>query len=375
MLIVNSEYPPVGGGASNASANIARKLSALDQEVTVLTTRFNSLPEEDQGGVNIVRAPARRRRVERSGVFEQLTFLFGGCLRASRLMRTWRPDVVLAFFGSPSGVIALYLRMIYGLPYVVSLRGGDVPGFRPYDFAFYHKLIGPLLHVVWRRAASVVANSSGLRFFAQSFDSSVPIQKIPNGVDAANYPGSTRRWEPTHILFVGRLVYQKGIDLLIKALAGIKELIWEVSLVGDGPQRKELQALGERLGIGERVNFIGWQDREILVKRYQQANLFVFPSRHEGMPNAVLEAMASGLPVIASAIAGNEELVSPNETGILVSGEDVDALRGALRELISNPNLRKKMGMAGRKRVQTDYTWDRVAEQYLKLLQSAVESA
>jgi glycosyltransferase involved in cell wall biosynthesis len=130
--------------------------------------------------------------------------------------------------------------------------------------------------------------------------------------------------------------------------------------------------LARELGIADRVTFLGWQEREELVKKYNHANLFLFPSRHEGMPNALLEAMASGLPAIASRIAGNEELVLDGQTGLLFPAEDVPALRDALRALLTDASRRKAMGAAARARVEKGFAWSQVAEKYLSLL-SALE--
>jgi glycosyltransferase involved in cell wall biosynthesis len=102
---------------------------------------------------------------------------------------------------------------------------------------------------------------------------------------------------------------------------------------------------------------------------YGQANVFLFPSRHEGMPNALLEAMASGLPVIASCIAGNEELVADGETGYLVPSENVESLRAALKKLLSDAGLREQMGKASRQNVETNYSWESTAQQYALLLE------
>jgi glycosyltransferase involved in cell wall biosynthesis len=121
------------------------------------------------------------------------------------------------------------------------------------------------------------------------------------------------------------------------------------------------------------VRLLGWTGENDLAEEYQQADLFLFPSRHEGMPNAILEAMASGLPVIASRIAGNEELVIPGETGLLVPPDDPDALRGALRALLTDQATRERMGRAARKRAENDYGWAMVASAYQSMLEQATQ--
>jgi glycosyltransferase involved in cell wall biosynthesis len=152
-------------------------------------------------------------------------------------------------------------------------------------------------------------------------------------------------------------------------LGDLKAFDWEWKIAGDGPQMPLLQSLAKELGIEDRVFFLGWQSRLQLMKCYQQANLFLFPSRHEGMPNALLEAMASGLPVVASCVAGNEELVMDGETGYLVPSEDVEALQMALKKLLLDPARREQMGMASRERVEANYSWESTAQQYALLLE------
>jgi glycosyltransferase involved in cell wall biosynthesis len=370
ILILNSEYPPVGGGAGNASENIARCLAGMDHEVIVITSRFGILPHTEQNkNLTVYRIPALRRRLDRSGPLELLIFILSTSFSSLSLIPRFRPKAILAFLGVPSGAVAYFIKIVFKIPYIVSLRGGDVPGFRPYDFGMYHKLISPFLRIIWKYASAVVANSSGLCDLALAFDSRFDIPIIPNGVDLELYVSRNHNWSSPRLLSVGRVVYQKGFDLAMRALAGLKDLEWEWRIAGDGPQMETLISLACELEIDDRVIFLGWQSREQLIEQYKQSNLFLFPSRHEGMPNAVLEAMASGLPVIASRIAGNEELVLDGETGILFPSEDMVPLRVALHKLLTDGPLRRQMGDASRHRVEKHYSWENTAKQYALLLE------
>lgn len=373
ILILNSEYPPIGGGASNASAHIARELVRLGQQVTVVTSTFKDQPrDEAQDGVRILRLPARRAQADRSTTIEQLSFMLSSTVRGFGLVRRLKPDIVLAFFGAPSGVAAWIWSFFFKLPYIVSLRGGDVPGFRPYDFRRQHQLLAPLLRQVWRRAAAVVANSAGLRQLGAAFEDRVEIKVIPNGVDLEKFQAPQRQWTPVRMLFVGRIVHQKGLDLLLQALSQLGDRNWQLDFVGDGPRVEKLTQLAAQLGLADRVNFRGWLSRAELPSALSAANLFVYPSRHEGMPNAVLEAMASGLPVLSTRIAGNEELVT-EETGVLVPSNDPDALRAALEALLPDAAGRERMGAAARKRAAAEYSWQRIAQAYLDLMRGLTE--
>ncbi|MBN1992339.1 MAG: glycosyltransferase family 4 protein [Anaerolineae bacterium] len=376
ILLVNYEYPPLGGGAGNATANLAQELAGLGVEVRVLTSAFRELPHyEQRDGFTIQRIPVIRRWADRCTPPEMLTFLISAGLAAWRLVGDWRPEVAITFFGVPSGPVGLALKLRYDIPYIVSLRGGDVPGFQPYDLALYHRLVGPVIRLLWRQAGAVVANSRGLQVLAQHSAPQIPVHVIPNGVDAAHFhplPHILHQESTIRVLFVGRLVYQKGLDILLQALALIPPHIpLSLEIVGDGDARPELEQTANKLDYP--IHFSGWRARSELPARYQTADIFVLPSRDEGMPNVVLEAMACGLPVVATQIAGNEELVQEGETGLLVPPETPAALAQALIKLITNDRLRQRMGLAGRQRVEEQYTWQSVAKAYLTLAESLIE--
>jgi glycosyltransferase involved in cell wall biosynthesis len=373
ILLVNYEYPPLGGGAGQATASLAREFAVAGHEPLVLTSRFHDQPaEEVVAGVRLRRVPVVRRRADRCTPPEMLTFLASASVIALREIRAWKPDATIAFFGIPSGPIGLLLRIVGRVPYIVSLRGGDVPGFQPYDLAFFHKLLGPIIRLLWKNAAGVVANSAGLQSLARRFAPEMEIAVIPNGVDAqAFHPAVTARdpSRPVQLLFVGRVVFQKGLDVLLRALAMLPSALdFRLEIIGDGDQREPLAAEIRRLGLEQKITFSGWCDRAAIAERYRQADVFVFPSRDEGMPNVVLEAMASGLPVVATAIAGNEDLVREGENGCLVPPEDASTLAAALTRLIERPDLRQAMGRASRAIVEREYTWPRVAACYLAFM-------
>ncbi|WP_428564570.1 MAG: glycosyltransferase family 4 protein [Solidesulfovibrio sp. DCME] len=376
ILLLNYEYPPIGGGAGNATANLARELAGLGHEVRVVTAAFGDLPRRERvDGFAVRRIPAVRRHADHCSPLEMLSFLASAMVALPALARSWRPDACIAFFGIPCGPAAWALKALRGVPYVVSLRGGDVPGFQPYDLAAYHRLTGPLIRFLWNQAAHVVANSRGLAGLAAKSAGTTPILLIPNGVDARRFSPSeaVSREGPVRFVFVGRLVRQKGLDILLEALSRLpRQACFEVAIIGDGPLRAELTAMAARLGLAGSVRFLGWASRDDMPDLLRRADAFVFPSRDEGMPNAVLEAMASGLAVAATAIAGNEELVEDGRTGYLVAPEDVAALAGVLTRLAGDRNLCWRLGRAGREKVVQGYSWRAVAEAYAALCRPAV---
>lgn len=383
LLLINYEFPPLGGGAANATDNTARELVALGVDILVVTSAYGDLPRvEHRGdGVTIHRIPTLRRRRDRSSVIEMLAFLASSLVMVPWIAAHRRPDATIAYFGLPCGPAAWMVKALFGVPYVVSLRGGDVPGFQHRGIAVYHRLTGPVIGWLWRRARAVVANSEGLADLARRFAPDQPVIIIPNGVDAARFaqpePVQGGRGNGQHepvnslgLLFVGRVVWQKGLDVLLAALASLPPDLRSVitlTIVGDGPARPDLERQAERLGLSGRIVFRGWLGRDELPATYRSADIFVFPSRDEGMPNVVLEAMAAGLAVLASRIAGNRDLVVEEETGLMVERDDVAALAAALVRLAGDAALRRRLGEAGRRRVVEGFSWSAVAAAYRDL--------
>ena len=259
-----------------------------------------------------------------------------------QLLRKARPRVVIGFLG-PTNVTAILAARPLGLPVVVSERNDPA----------LQELPAPWQHLrkrTYRWATLVAANSRGALDTMQAFVPSSKLTYVPNPVvmrEAA--PGAAPR-DPT-ILGVGRLVPQKGFDILLRAFADLARDLagWRLQILGDGPLRQELARLAETLGIRERVVFHGHVGEPF--SHYARAAMFVLPSRFEGMPNALLEAMAAGLPpIVSDASPGPLEEVTDGENGLVVPAGDVAALAGAMTRLAGDAELRHTMGQASRTR-------------------------
>ncbi len=374
LLLVNYEFPPVGGGAANATAFLARALVQQGHEVTVLTTAFARLRGATrQDGYDVVRIRTLRRSADRSNPVEMFSFLLAGLLPGLRLARRARFDATIAFFTIPSGPIAWLLRRVLGIPYVVSLRGGDVPGFVP-EIDKIQRLVAPLRRAVLRDAHAVVANSASLARLSEAADP-FPVEVIPNGVDpsvfapaAAEGAGAAGEFR---ILFVGRLHTQKNVEALIESAAALLALPGPpiaLEIVGDGPEREALDSLARSTGAARVLRWRGWLDKREVIACLHGAHVLVNPSRYEGMPNTVLEAMAAALPVVASRVGGNDDLVVDGATGFLFDLAEPQGLTAALQRLRLDPALGAALGAHGRARVIGEFSWAGVAARYAQLL-------
>ncbi|WP_297853548.1 glycosyltransferase [Meiothermus sp.] len=171
---------------------------------------------------------------------------------------------------------------------------------------------------------------------------------------------------------VARFAVPKNHGLLLQALAGLQERPWEVELIGDGPLQSFAEEQAIRLGIRNRVHFVG--ARTDVAERLAQAHIFVLTSNYEAFPLSILEAMRAGLPVVASNVGGVAEAVIDGETGFLVPRGDLQALRSRLAQLIDNPQLRRQMGMAGRARYEAHFTLEQMLDKILAVYEKVLKT-
>ncbi|MBZ0147491.1 MAG: glycosyltransferase family 4 protein, partial [Pseudorhodoplanes sp.] len=196
------------------------------------------------------------------------------------------------------------------------------------------------------------------------------VRCIPGGVDVDRItPATFPRNGPIRILFVGRHATQKSLDVLLDAFAALPQRNGvTLRLVGDGPTKDSLQDQASRLGIAEHVEFLPWAKREEIPGILADADIFVLPSRDEGMPIVMLEACSAGLPIVATDLPGIRQVITSGETGLLVPVGNQDALRDALHCVIHDQSMRLRMGAAARALVTESYTWKAAAESYLRLV-------
>lgn len=373
VLLINYEYPPIGAGAATATRAIARSLVAMGHEATVLAAGFGTLAGEAiEDGVCVIRLPSRRRRADSATVPEMASFMAHAAWNVREVVRSKDVEGIIAFFSIPGGPVALWASRDTGVPYVVSLRGGDVPGAEP-GLGLVHRGLAPLRRWILRSARAVVANSEGLRTLSERADPA-PVLVIPNGVDTSFFvppSDSPAKKGPARLLFIGRFQQQKNLFWLLEQVAQVRRSApapFTLELVGDGPQRDALSARVGELNLSGIVNFHGWQDRDSLRAHYQAASLVINPSLYEGMPNVVLEAMACGCPILASRVPGNESVVSDGVTGWLFDLDDEKGFCGRISSVLEQPMLAASLGAAGRKRAEGEFSWARTANSYLELL-------
>ena len=374
ILLLNYEYPPLGGGAARATQNMVHSFITIypDLEVDIVTSSTGGYEEEALSPVvSIFKLDVGKKgEIHYQHTMELLRYLFKARAFVKKLLRTRKYDIIHAFFAVPAGFIAW--RLGKQAPYIVSLRGSDVPYFNDRFNILYHFLT-PLLRIILCNAAKVTANSILLKELANRSFPRVPISVITNGIDTDFYtPAISFPVSPFNILFVGRLIQRKGVNYLLQAFAKLrmeKEAV--LTIAGTGNLNDVLKKQTDELCLTDSVYFLGELRGKDLLKAYQSANVFVLPSLNEGMSNALLEAMACGLPVIVTDTGGTKELVSAN--GIIVEKKSADALYNALLKLSTSPDQCIEMGKKSRK-IAENMSWNNMAEQYYELYQATLKT-
>jgi glycosyltransferase involved in cell wall biosynthesis len=261
-----------------------------------------------------------------------------------RAIRASRPDVVVSFM-VPTTIITLLATRMWRLPVLVSERMDPVRSPVPKIWATLRRMTYPLAH-------AVVVQTPEAQSWADGFLRKEAVHVIPNPVSTSLRANATEMSNVAnldegsrHVMGVGRLDSQKGFDLLLRAFAMCRENRpdWKLTILGDGEERERLEALTTQLGIGADVHMPGTvPDTTPFLRR---ANLFVLSSRYEGFPNALLEAMALGIPVIAADCAsGPKRIVSHDVDGLLVPSDDAAALAAAMAALMDDEPRRLRLG-------------------------------
>lgn len=279
------------------------------------------------------------------------------------LFRRERPHIVHAN-SSKAGVLArlaaalarVPIRMFTAHGWAFSAHSGSASSL----YRLADRLVRPLTTQVICVAES--ERAAGLRAGTCRSDRTVV---IPNAVDVAAHPRATPVEAVPLLVSVGRLKAPKDFSTLVRAVARLEPRSWRLIIVGDGPERPALERQLHAEGLDDAVEFVG--ERSDVSELLAGADAFVLSSRSEGMPLSVLEAMAAGLPVVATAVGGVPEVVVHDETGVLVAPGDAEALAAALARLIDDPELRRRLGSAGRSRAARHFDLPRFRQAHVEL--------
>jgi len=194
------------------------------------------------------------------------------------------------------------------------------------------------------------------------------IEVIGNGVDENLFYPIQNKTNEKYILYTGRLSYRKGLVDFIECGISVCSRYPDVNfkLTGKGPLFDKLKGIIQESGFQDRFEFLGHVEKSKLIELYQNATIFVLPSHYEGLPTTLLEAMSCGLPVVATAVSGNLDVIESGKNGILVPIKSPDRMAEAVSFLLDNEKLRTEFGIAARKTIEQKFTWSAISDKILR---------
>lgn len=363
VLLLNYEYPPLGGGAGVATAALAQGLAVRGVAVDVVTARDDRSdpPETEFAGLKLHPVFTKRKGVHQAGIAGAYSYLLGAVPIVRRLLHSNRYDAVHVFFSLPTGAL-IPLVGLTAEPVVVSLRGSDVPGYdrsKP-KLQRAHRALLPLTRWIWRRADRVVAVCDSLRKLARETEPDLRVDVVPNGVDLdlfrpAPEPRPARRG-PVRCIAVARLIQRKGLADLLRACSLLER--------------------GRRICCAPWRGSWGWAATCTLRERSSERH---WPSATErrisshwcrstkpSAPSSPRRSRAT-LPIVGSDIGGIPELVTEGENGFLVPAGEPEPLARAVRRLAGDAEMRLRMGARNQARAETTLSWDAMTDRYLGL--------
>ena len=387
ILVITPAFLPAIGGAEIGVHEIYKRLGTRHQ-VTILTKALRGASSTVEGFDQDNYTVSRYRDFLNLGNIRG-KMLLRGCIPpfsigalcgASKHIRRLRPDVVNVHYAAFTGLAAVWAQRVHKVPTVLSLIGRDaVPGpLVPQLWPWY-------AHLVAKRVAHTIFISRFCQSYHENADLSWSI--IPYGVDTSKIapapPDESLRAQlgleaDVRVLFsLQRLSLLKRVDISIHSVRhlvdqGISNFILLIG--GTGPEADRLKQQVEALGVRKYVKFLGYVPEPQVSRYFGLADVFVFTSIFETFGIVIAQAMAAGLPVVATSNSAIPELVQDGMTGLLSPSLDAEALARNIALLLNDEDLRRKMGQQARQRAERWYDWERVALQYESVLHDVIQN-
>ena len=363
--IMSLPFPP-REGIGNFVYGLSTKLIEKGHKVTIITRgSLNKTSRASIDGIEVIKVryiPLYPFYINIHGIF------------VNKVIKSLEPKIDIIHVHTPlSPFIKTSLPLITTIhtPMLNDTRSIEVKNLR----SFVEKLMGrfvsfPIELKLLKRAniITTVANSVAHELKEYDLDPN-EVTVIGNGVDEKVFTPLINKTSEKYIFFAGRLGYRKGLFDLIECGKYICEKYSDVNfvIVGDGMLKDDLKSNVNKLNLEKRIIFKGHVSKTELINLYQNATIHVLPSHYEGLPTVILEAMSCGLPVVATAVSGNLDVIENYKNGLLVPPKSPIEMAKAITILLDNENLRRDLGNAARKTIQEKFTWDIIST---KILQS-----
>jgi len=385
IAVFSLAYAPFEGGAEIAAREVIKRQKGLN--FTIFTYKFDSrwLSKEKQENVEIVRFGKGSNGGKRYGrTWNKIFYIFRAWREAERLHQQKRFQAIWAIMASYGGIAALFFKLNHPkIPFLLTIQEGDS---EKHMILGKFGLVGFFGGMIIKNADYIQVISSYLKDFVKRRGAKAPIEIIPNGVDLELFGTEYTNMELKAmranlglqdeyvVVTTSRLVYKNGIDTLIEAIAICKSKMLNVKclIIGGGPEMNKLKVKSQKLKVQNDVLFLGQIPQRDLPLYLKVSDIFVRPSRSEGLGSSFLEAMAIGLPVIGTPVGGIVDFLKDGQTGFYTKADDSKDLAEKIHRLLTIPEFRKKITENGRLLVREVYSWDRIARLFKNIFDKLI---
>lgn len=374
LLILNYEFPPVGGGGGIASYQLAREFVRKGWEVDVIASGFSGLSRyEEMDGIHVYRVPViGRRHQTHSSMLALFTYVLSAFFLASRMCYKRKYEHINSHFAVPTGPLGHMLSSIFGITHTLSIHGGDI--FDP------SKKSSPHRHWWLRRTVAYVLNTAD-HVIAQSEDTkknaediyapSTEISVVPLPYQPIEYIQSTRSElgledNIVYLIGVGRLIRRKGFDDIARALVRLPDYVHAL-IIGEGPERKYFQKIAIEQGVSDRFHLLGFVEEQKKMQLLDAADIYVLSSWHEGFGIVLQEAMQAGLPILAADNGGQTDIIVDGINGYYIRAHDPKSIATGVKKILQHPQEAEKISRVNRVAVQ-QFRPDEIVARYCDIM-------
>lgn len=365
-MVISTPFPP-REGVGYYAYNLSKKLIEKGHKVIIITRgSFNKTQRKVFDGIDVISAPF-------IPIYPFYLKIHGFFI--NRLFKSLAPEVDILHVHTPLPpfiktscpvITTVHTPMLTDHYYV------KIDSF----YSFFSKISAKfvsypleLKHIHNSNIVTTVTNQIAQELQEYNYNPK-DVVVVGNGVDDKFFYPSKKKSENNnkYILYIGRMDSEKGLFDLVESARYVCNKRSDISfiLAGSGKDLNKLKKKTKKLGLEGKFKFLGQVEKSQIVELYQKASIFVLPSYHEGLPTVLLEAMACGLPIIATNVRGNNDLIVNKKNGILVAARQPNQLAEAICSLIDDKKLKESLGKNARKQIEQKYSWDAVSKKYLK---------
>ncbi len=367
ILHVTKKYPDIMGGDSTVVAGLVKYQRKIGHQVYILTSNCSEVRESAEitkyglkiDSINLDRINLRRI----ISLFILFFYLFF-------YLKRIRPDIVHSHSPDLGFILSIHCKL-YRVPIINTYHGIS---FNDEGYFFVKRKLEEFLVKCSNFDKIIIKDKSSLDDFRKLKIRNV--NYLPNAIDLDLFQQKRhKKNRKTIFLFAGRIEKEKGLDYLIHAVNKLrkKEKGFEVLLVGKGLDKKYFQELVTSLKLNNYIKFLGEKNRDEVIDYYFDSDVFISPSLHESFPVTVLEAWAAKLPVIVSNVGGVSTICKDKENAIIITPKEPENIVEAMIAMIKDPGLRKKLGENGRKLVEKNYRWDKIAKEIESIYEEIIK--